>query len=82
MKNSEAMTLLLSLVEENARMRAALTNLKTKMKNDARVRHEQNIGGKCVLNEDDLNEVLAIGGMLDKDIDTSIWDHIMAAREE
>ena len=79
MTNSEALSLLLSLTEENVRLKAALNNLKSKM----RYGKERNRKNEILyLDESELNEVLEIGGLREKDIDTSIWDHIIAARED
>lgn len=49
---------IISLVEDNALLQAAITNLRIKMINDA----ESRKNGRILLNEDELNEVLAIAG--------------------
>lgn len=67
----ETTLLLLSLTEKTARMKAALQLLKTKIKNDK----SKGSGRHALLNEDELNEVLDVAGMLEDDVNVIQFDN-------
>lgn len=69
---SEEMKMLLALVEENTRLKLALENLKVKMKND---KEASTTRDHALLNETELNEVLEIAGMLDRNVDVITFDN-------
>lgn len=64
--------LLLALVEENTRYKAALQNLKLKIKTDKECHKDR----KALLNEKELNEVLEIAGLLDKEVTAITFDNV------
>ena len=59
------MSVIVDLVAENTQYRMALQNLKTKIENDKKDRAKS----RALLDEEELNEVLEIAGLLDCDID-------------
>lgn len=67
----ETTLLLLSLTEKTARMKAALQLLKTKIKNDK----NKGSGRHALLNEDELNEVLEVAGVLEDDVNVIQFDN-------
>lgn len=71
MKRREMLKAILKLTEENARYKAALKNLETKMKNDKEIRE----GRDALLDEKELTEVLEIAGMTDKEVNAIFYDN-------
>lgn len=67
----ETTLLLLSLTKKTARMKAALQLLKAKIKNDK----SKGSGRHALLNEDELNEVLEVAGMLEDDVNVIQFDN-------
>lgn len=72
MKRKEMLKTIVKLTQENARYKAALKNLETKMKNDK----ESGSGSRgVILNEKELTEVLEIAGMTEKEINAIFYDN-------
>lgn len=71
MKKDEMIKLILKLTEENARYKAALKNLETKIKNYK----EGDSDRKALLDEAELTEVLEIAGMTDKEVNAIYYDN-------
>lgn len=69
MKNGEVLQKLLTLTEENTRMKAALTMLK--IQRDKRVEKDSSY----VLEIEEANEILSIAGMADKEVTAIYFDN-------